>query len=100
MEEAGNGLAVPAPETLCVGDQPDVLSAVLHDTLYCVQMGKNSIYLVCLAVSLHLEKTVAGGADEHVAVLALQQTGDVAGHLSFLFVIGGHCTEALTVEDL
>lgn len=51
-------------------------------------------------MSLHLHQTVSGGADEHLAVLAFQQAGDVAGNNLLVQVVGGDGTETLTVENL
>ena len=74
-----DGLAIPAPQSLCLGGQPDLLSAVFHDAVNTVQMAENVAHLVCFAVSFHLEQSVSGGANQHLTVLAFQQAGDIAG---------------------
>ena len=95
-----DGLAVPAPQTLCLGGQPDMLAAVFHHAVHAVQVFKDVFQLVCLTVSLHLEQAMPRGANEHVAVLSLQQTGNVTGNCSALQVVGGNGAESLAVENL
>ena len=77
-----------------------MLSAVFHHAVDAGQTGKGVFHLVGLAVSFHLEQTVARGAYQHVTILPFQQTGDVTRNVSSFYIIGSNRTETLTIKNL